>query len=782
MFRNYSRISFRHLWKNRTSTVINVLGLTVGLSCGILIFLLVSYLFSFDRYHKKADRIYWIVTDIHRDNILAVDATPRPLGEAIRRDYPFVESAVRLENLFGRVVSVPGTSRKFEESRNICFTESQFFEVFDVQWLSGDKATALSSPNTVVLSERYAKKYFGCTDVIGRVLRFDNQQDLTVTGVIGNPPSNTKLGYEVMVSYPTIKQPDWGSTPAMCFVALRNGVSGQQLIQALSQIHAKYLSAGLAKLLDFKALPLSELNHNTQYGGAVPRPILYILIAIGVLLVLAACINFINMATAQAINRAKETGIRKAIGSTRTQLIIQFLTETSIVTLFAVILSLIVVQLNLPLLNNALSVLKADMSVLWLFRPAYLGWFIGLIVGVILLAGLYPSFVLTGFSPIAAIQGKIAGAKTRGVSLRKVLVVTQFFITQFFIIAVIVMTAQVRYIQRTDLGFRKEAILTVAIPASTAIKQQTLRQQLSQVPGVEQVSLGLETPASRRNDPNPFTYENRAAGFPANVKIGDMQYAPLFALHILAGRNFISDDTSNTEAIVTAMMVKQLGLASPEDILGKRINIWGRDKTVVGVVADFHSQDLHHAMKPVILLNYPSENRIAAVKLRRGTDISAVERAWTTVYPDQVFHMTFVDDVVAQFYLTERILLGLIQVFSFVAILIGCLGLYGLVLFMAAARNKEIGIRKVFGASVTSISALLMKDFVRLVGIGILIATPLAYMAMTSWLQGFVYRVDISWWMLGLAAFTVVCIAMLTVGWKALKAAGKDPVLVLKTE
>ncbi len=782
MLGNYFRVSFRHLWKNSTSTVINVLGLTVGLSCGILIFLLVSYLFSFDRYHHKADRTYWIVTDIHRENTLSVDATPRPLGAILRQDYPFVESAVRLENLFGQVISIPGTSLKFEESRNICFTETQFFDVFDVQWLRGSRASALSSPNTVVLSERYAQKYFGSTDVIGRVLRFDNQQDLTITGVVGNPPSNTKLGYDVMVSYPVIKQPDWGNTPAMCFVALREGASPRQLTQALAQVHAKYLSPDEARLLDFNALPLSDLNHNTQYGGAVPRPLLYILIAIGVLLVLAACINFINMATAQAISRAKETGIRKAIGSTRTQLILQFLTETSIVTLSAVVISIVVVQLNLPLLNNALSVIRADMSVLWLFRPSSLAWFVGLIIGVILLAGLYPSFVLTRFSPIAVIHGRITAAKTRGVTLRKVLVVSQFFITQFFIIAVIVMTAQVRYIQRTDLGFHKEAILTAAIPVSTAIKQQTLRQQLSQVPGVEQVSLGQETPASRRNDPNPFTYENNAAGFPANVKIGDTQYASLFGLRFLAGRNFISNDTLNAEAIVTTMLVKQLGLASPDDILGKRINIWGQDKTVVGVIADFHSEDLHHAVKPVILLNYPSENRIAAIKIRPGASIAAIEQAWNTVYPEQVFHMTFVDDVIAQFYLVESILLSLIQVFSFVAILIGSLGLYGLVLFMAAARNKEIGIRKVFGASITSLTTLLMRDFVRLVGIGILIATPLAYMTMNKWLQGFAYRVDISWWMPGLAGVLIVGIAMLTVGWESLKAAAKDPVKVLKAD
>ncbi|HJT72667.1 MAG TPA: ABC transporter permease, partial [Chitinophaga sp.] len=713
MFKSYLKISIRNLVRNRTSSTVNILGLTIGLSCGILIFLLVSYLSGFDAYHAKARRTYWVVTDINRNSVLPSDATPRPLAAILRKDYPAVETAVRVENLFGQVISIPGTSSRFEESRNICFTESQFFQVFDVKWLRGNASTALSAPNTVVLSDRYAKKYFGTEDVLGKVLRLDNQANLTVTGVIAEPPSNTRLSYEVMISYNTIASlsntpgilDQWDNTPSMCFVVMRKNAGSPALQEAINTTRQKYLSAEQAKTFDFHPLPLSELGYNMRYGGTVPRPLLYTLAIIGILLVSAACINFVNMATAQALKRSKEVGVRKAVGSTRGQLIGQFLVETGVLTFIALIFSLLLVQLNLPLLNNALSVLRADLSVLNLLRPASLWWFGSLITGVVLLAGLYPALVLARFKPDTALRGRINTQQIGGISLRKVLVVTQFFIAQLFIIAVIVMTAQVRYIQQTDLGFNKTAIFTVNMPPSGISQQQLLREKLMQTPGVEQVTIGLEIPASPRKHPVSFSYDHHTTPepFTANLKIGDMNYIPLFGLHMIAGRNFLNNDSINTEAIVSAMMVKQLGVRNPEEILGKQINIWGMDKTIVGVVADFHSEDLHNAIQPLIIMNYFQENQMAAIRLNPANmqaAVQAIERTWSEIYPDNIFHSAFVDDITRQFYLTERILLVLIQAFSLVAILIGCLGLYGLVTFMAEAKTKEIGVRKVLGATV----------------------------------------------------------------------------------
>ncbi|RRB11912.1 FtsX-like permease family protein [Larkinella knui] len=799
MLGNYLKISLRNLWRNRLSSVISTVGLSVGLASGLTIFLLVNWLFSFDRYHTKADRTYWIVTDIRHDNLVPSDATPRPLGDVLRRDYPFVETAVRLELAFRKIIGTPdgkgGLAKKFEESRNIGFVEPQFFEVFDVKWAKGNPKTALTAPNTVVLSERYARKYFDDADPIGRTLRFDNQTNLTVTGLIKNPPSNTKLPLEVLVSYATLPGltgdshflQQWGGPNTLCFVALREGASAAQLARAFAAIRRKYLAAPEAKRFDFRALPLSDLNHNPQYGGHAPRPILYALIIVGLFLVMAACINFINVATARAIKRSKEVGVRKAIGSTRGQLIGQFLTETTLVVLAAVGLALLLTQLNLPLLNTALAKLNADLSVLDVFRPGSLLWFSGLVLGVILLAGFYPSVVLSQFNPVAALRGRMTTQQVGGVSVRRGLVVGQFFITQLFVIGAIVVTRQVRHMQQADLGFNKESVLTVPVPTTNPGQQQTLREQLAQIPGVEQVALAGDPPASYRRPPVPFTYDRHPEPekFPVTVKTGDKDYVSLFKLKLIAGRNFQTNDSTNNEALVNQAMISQLGLHSPGEILGKRLAVFGSDKTVVGVVSDFQVGKLHGRIPPTALLNRPADFAMAALKLTPATlttTVQAVEDVWNQQFPQSVFRAAFVDDLVNEFYLTERILLGLIQVFSLVAILMGCLGVYGLVAFMAESKTKEIGVRKVLGATSAQLLWLFGREFGKLVLLGFLVAAPLGWWLMNTWLQGYEYRIELSWWIFALAALLTAGITLLTVSYESVKAALTNPVKSLRSE
>ncbi len=801
MLQNYLKIALRNLWRYRRMNAINIVGLAAGLACGIVIFLLVSYLFSFDRYHARADRTYWIVTDLRHENTMPTDATPRPLAEVLRRDYPFIESAVRLENTFGRIISVPngrgGFLKKFEESRTVCFTEPQYFDVFDTEWLSGDPKTALNAPNTVVLSERYARKYFDDGDPMGRVLRFNNQVDLTVTGVIKNPPSNTKLHYEALISYATVPvlmgengsqaMQAWGDVTTMCFVALRPGVPADALAAVFPAISRKYLNAQEAKTLDFHALPLSELNHNPQYGGHAPRPILYALILVGLLLVAGACINFVNVATAHALKRSKEVGVRKAIGSTRLQLIGQFMTETALVTLAAVSLALLLVQLVLPALNQALAVIHADLSVANLFRPGPLTWFVALVLGVIVLAGLYPSLVLARFNPVAALRGRLTTQQVGGVSVRRGLVIGQFFITQLFCIGVIVMMGQVHYLQTIDLGFRKDAILTVGVPTDNPLRQQTLRERLRQVPGVQQVALGVEPPAAYQRTPVPFAFDTHTQPekFPVRIKVGDMDYVPLFDLKLVAGRNFRTNDTTANEALVNETMVKQLGLGAPDQVLGKRLKVWGSDKVIVGVLRDFHLDELKVGILPMALLNMHRENKMAALRISSAdvpATLKAVERAWDGLFPQYVFKAGFVDELLNDFYLTERILLSLAEVFSVIAMLIGCLGLYGLVAFMTEAKQKEIGVRKVLGATPGQLLWLIGREFARLVLIGFVLAAPLGWFLMNGWLQGYVYRINIGWWVFALTIALAVTLTVLTVGYKALKAALMNPAKSLRSE
>lgn len=801
MLRNHLLISLRNLWRNRQVNAINVAGLAVGLASGIVIFLLVSYLFSFDRYHAKADRTYWIVTDIRHDNLIPTDATPRPLGDVLRRDYPFVESAVRLENSFERIVSVPngkgGFAKKFEESRNICFTEPQFFEIFDVEWLRGNPKTALSSLNTVVLSERYARKYFDTDEAIGRVLRLDNQVDLTVSGVIKNPPSNTKLRYDVLISYSTVPallgtggkgaMQNWEAIKTMCFVTLREGVTPQRLTDALLATGRKHLTTQDAKRLDFHALPLADLNHNPQYGGTAPRPILYALIIVGLFLVLAACINFINLTTAYALKRSKEVGVRKTMGSTRMQLIGQFMTETTLSIVAAVCFGIVLAHFCLPILNTALAILGADISIADLANVRSLTWFAGLIMGVILIAGFYPSFVLSGFNPITALRGQLTTKQVGSLSVRRGLVVVQFFITQLFIIGLIVMMSQVRYMHQKDLGFYKEAILTVPVPTNDPVRQQTLRNQLRALPGIEQVALGAEAPASRQRDPVPFSFDTHTEPekFPTRVKIGDMNYVSIFGLKLLAGHNFRSNDTTNNEALVNERMVKQLGFRSPDAILGKQLTIWGQRKVIVGVLNDFHTDELYSAIPPTTLINYHPENNLAALKLNPAdlpTTTKAIETLWNTLFPASVYKAYFLNEMLDQFYLKEHILLGLIQVFSLIAILIGCLGLYGLVSFIAESKTKEIGIRKVMGATLNQVLWLFGREFIRLLIMGFVLAAPIGWLLMRGWLNGYAYHISFGWWVFAVALGATVLITILTVSYQSMKAALTNPATSLRSE
>ncbi len=796
MLRNYLTISLRTLRRDRTASLVSVLGLAVGLASGLLIFLLVGYMFSFDRYHPHQDRTYWVVTDIRHGEVLPTDAAPRPLAEALRRDYPFVQTAVRLETIFGRVVTIPdgkgGIAKKFPEARNLCFTEPQYFDVFGVEWLRGDRKTALAAPNTIVLSQRYAEKYFGDADPMGKTVRFDHQVDLTVTGIVKNPPSNTQLRFDGFVSFATLPGLEggaggmqaWDRLTSMCFVVLREGVPAGRLGGIFPALKRQHYGTGEAPF-EFHALPLSELNH--QRSGTAPRPILYTLIAVGVFLVAAACINFVNVATARALRRSREIGVRKAVGSTRRQLVTQFLFETTLITGAAVVVALALTQACLPLLNNALSMLGADLSVLHLLRPGPLAWFTGLVLAVILGAGLYPALVQAAFRPVEALKGRLGPGQVGGVAVRRGLVGVQFFITQFFLIGVIVLVAQLRYVQRADLGFRQAERLIVPLPTGDPLRQETLRHRLLQVPGVEGLSRCDAPPLSPRNGPHPFAFGTGAEPqkFSTRVRAVDRAYLPLFGLRLLAGRNFQTDDTTRREVLVNEAMTRQLGLASPGAALGERLHVAGRDHEVVGVVADFHSGPFREPIHPLTLVNDVRQCRMTVLKVNAAYlpgAVSAVEKTWNAAFPQEIFHAQFVDEMVTGLYSAERIMLRLAQAFSLVAVLIGCLGLYGLVTFMAAAKTKEIGIRKVLGAGVPQLLWLFGREFGKLIGLGFLPAAVLGGLLMNGWLQGYAYRIALGWWVFALALGLVAVITLLTVSRESLRAALQNPARSLRTE
>lgn len=800
MIDHYFTVAWRHLRQQWHVNLISLLGLAVGLTSGLVIFLVVNYFLSFDRYHPHLDRTYWIVTDIKGKKIRETDAAPRPLAQVLRGELALVENAVRLETFFGRTLSVPngkgGWVKKFAEARNVCFTEPPYFTLFGVEWVRGNPQTALAAPNTIVLSERYVHKFFGSAPAMGRTLRLDNRTDLTVTGIVKDPPSNTQLRYDAFVSYATISLlegptalDDWKGLQAMCFVRLQPGTGPSRLGQSLSIIRRKYLPASEATQFDYQVLPLAELNH--QRSGMAPRPVLYALIGVGVLLVMAGCVNFINLATARALRRAREVGVRKVMGSTRGQLMGQFMLETTLLVMGAMLVALLGTQLSLPFINRTLAsageMLRPTLSILDLAQPRAVGWFLGLLIGVILLSGLYPAFVQARFQPAKALASQSAPRLSGKLTVRQGLIGGQFVLMQLFILSVLVITFQLRHMQKVAWGFQPGSTLAVFLPQHSPAPLSILRQQWKQIPGVEQVAFGSDPPASPYNRPSPFSYHSATEpeAFETRVRAIDEQYVSVFRLSLVAGRNVRATDTTGREVLVNETMVRQLGVSSPAAMVGKPIRVKEAERVIVGVVKDFRSGDLHQPILPITLINDLAHSRVAMLRLSATHSAHthrAIEGVWDRVLPDQVYHAEAVPDLLESFTELERLLAAFVQVFALVAIGLSCLGLYGLVTFLSETKAKEIGVRRVLGARTVQLLWLLGREFGKLLGVGFLVAAPVGTWLLSGWLQQYVYRISVDGWLLAATLLGTVLITVLTVWRQALKAARTNPIVYLKSE
>ncbi|WP_031526978.1 ABC transporter permease [Dyadobacter crusticola] len=799
MLSHYLTLSWRRMWRERQVNLIRIGSLSLGLASGLVIFLVVNYMLSFDRYHPHMERSFWVVTDVKRESVMQTDAAPRPLAEVLRRDYPFVESAVRLETFFGRTINVPnekgGAARKFSEARNVCFTEPQYFDLFGVEWVSGNQKSALSSPNTIVLSERYAEKYFNTKSPLGRTLRLDNRVNLTVTGIIKNPPSNTQLRYDALVSYATIpglESPkamlDWQGLQSMCFVLLRDGTEQQQLAGALDIVRKKHLPAKEAANFAYHVFPLEDLNH--ERSGMAPRPVLYALMAVGLLLVAASCINYINLATAQALQRAREVGVRKVVGSNRFQLLRQFMLETALLTVAAAIFALLLTQMAMPLVNQTLAdqdqTLHPDISILDLVQPGAFLWFGALVAGVMLLSGLYPSWILSGFDPAKALTGQPTRAKG-GFTVRRALITGQFLLTQLFLIIVLVITAQLRHMQAVDWGFRHDNLQVLWLPQQGSVPHQQLRETLLNVPGIEAVTFASDPPVSPYNRPSQFSFHiaTEPEAFETRVRAADERYLSTFGLSLVAGRNFNVSDTTGHEVMVNETLVRQLGVSPVSSVVGKRMRIKDGDRTIVGVVQDFRSGDLHQPILPVTLIHDLQHTAMAVLTLSpkhpAGTEQS-IQAVWDATLPDQLYKSDLLNDLLNSFTRMERLLAGFVQIFALIAVATSCLGLYGLITFMAEKRAKEIGVRRVLGARTEQLLWVFGKEFARLLVVGFLLAAPLGWWLTSGWLQQYAHRIHLSAWLLlatlGLMAFITVA----TVIGHALKAASANPVKFLRAE
>lgn len=821
MLRNQLITALRALRRNWSYASINVLGLTLGLACCLVLFVTVRYELSFDRHNAHADRIYRMLGR----NKTAPDGKPNtgitfPALAALRNDFPELKHQLTLvTRIKSAVVAIPGRvtseTKRFQETDGvIAFAEPEYFTLFDYTWQKGSPQSALANPNTVVLSSRMAHKYFGDANPMGKIIRLENRMNFVVTGVIGDPLATSSLPFEVFLTHASVlaygstsPPDDWKSTygGAQIYLMLPPASGGSQTPAArmerqLVDFVKKYHAPEEVKTLTYILQPLTDIHFATNVTNYAQRSIsiemIWAMVLIGLFILGTACTNFVNLATAQAIRRSREVGIRKVLGSTRGQLVGQFLGETSLLTGIAVVLSWVVAQLSLPFMGELLHIKPGAVNLL---GPITIGFLLTLGVLTTLLAGFYPALILSGYQPILALKGKIQSAGAgRQLALRRGLIVGQFAISQVLISSTIIAYQQMSYFRSADLGYDKDAVVTIPLPENEPGQLANLRAKLTGLAGIQSISFSMTSPSSSANWTTGFRFEqaDKDPGYGVVMRPADTAYVRTYGLKLVAGRLYQPAD-SIRELVINETFMKRLGFQQPEQVIGERIRVAGESvaKPVVGVVKDFNLFSLRDGVEPSILTTQRGNYRTLALKLSTrssGTRPSSpaairqllkqVQTAWTASFPAFVFSYEFLDETLANFYKGEEQFYSLFQLLTSIALFIGCLGLYGVVAFMAETRTKEVGVRKVLGASIAQILGLFSLDFVRLVLLALLLSSPVAWYIMNNWLQQFTYKIAIEWWMFGLAGLLALGVALLTVSFQSVRAALMNPVKSLRSE
>lgn len=800
MLRNYLTIALRSLRKRLGYSLINVAGLGMGLACCVLILLFVRDEFSYDRFHEDADRVYRVTFDAQPPNA-PVDRfamASRPVGRVLRAEYPEIEAVVRMSS-WNPVVRHEG---QYFYDDDFFFAEPAFFDVFSFPLVDGDPETALRAPNTLVLTEAMAEKYFGGVDrARGQSITLNDTLQFTVTGVLADFPSNSHFDTDFLVSYETLRamQPagdnDWLDLGTYTYLRLEEGASAAALAGKIEDLVTRHWGETLRQInfgVTLGLQPLPEIYMHSdrlaEIGPTGDLGYVYVFSAIAFFVLLLACINFMNLSTARSMERAKEVGVRKAVGAERGMLIRQFLSESVVLCGLALAIALVLIAAALPFFNELAG---KDMTFATLMQPGYLAGLVGLTVAVGLLAGSYPAFVLSGFSTASVLRGTFA-TSSRGGVLRKALVAFQFAVSVALIACTLVVAHQLRYMNGQDLGFDREQVLVVdaqGLPDRMMTQQyETAKAEFARLPAVQQASATNVVPG-RGSWVLIYTAEGLADedSRRAQVVAADDDYTRTYGLELVAGRALSDAYATDVQeaALINEMAVDNIGWTSPEEAIGKTITVGSTTREVVGVIADYHHNSLKQAIEPMLLMSVPQSYNYFS--LRVSTDdlpatLQAVEATWQRLFPGHTFDSFFLDEDFATQYEAERRLTKLFATFSGLAILIACLGLLGLAAFTAQQRTKEIGVRKALGASIAQIVALLSKEFTALVLVGFVVATPVAYLAMNRWLDGFAYRAGLPWWIFGLSGGLTLAVAWLTVSYQSIKAARLDPTKALRTD
>ena len=810
MFKNNIKIAWRNLKKQPFFTFLNTFGLAIGMAGGILISLFIYDELSYDKMFADADRIYRIDSDIKFGGAEMRSAeAAAPMAATMQRDFAQIESTVRFRDRGTLLLRKTGTETNAKELQ-VSFVDSTFFDFFGIKLLVGDKKSALTQPNTLVLTKTAAEKHFGVQNALGQSLLLNNTDTYTVTGVIDDLPRNSFLRdhsvFMAMTGFPDSRDENWGSNNYYTFVKLIPSANVDDFQEPLASMLEKYLFpwaqqyfpgmtmesfVASGNYVNYHTMPLTDIHLYSQRDSEMSANSsiqnVYILSFIALFLIVLASVNFMNLSTAYSLKRAKEVGVRKTLGSKKIDLIRQFLIESGLISFISLLAALIIIVVALPFFND----LSGKSIELPYGNPVF--WLI-LLVGTLvlgLLSGSYPAFFLSRFMPVKTLKGGSQG-DVGGGNIRNGLVVFQFAISVFLIVGTIVIYQQLRFIQNKDLGFTKDQVVLIEDAFATGDQVQTLKDEVLKLSNVGNATLSyfFPTPSSRSN--SSFMKEgsmNQESAIQMQTWYVDEDYIPTMNMELIAGRNFNSDfPTDSTAVIVNEATLKVLGVG-PQEALGMRVTQdmeleQPQFNTIIGVVKNFHYESLRENISSLGLF-YGGNNGMLAIQLNAGDfsgTLAGIEGVWEKLAPGQPFNYRFMDDSFNTTYEAEQRLGKIFVVFTVLSILIACLGLFGLAAFNAQKRTKEIGVRKVLGATVGQITFRLTMDFLKMVGIAILISLPIGWYAMNKWLEDFSYRIEIGWWVFVLATLLAVGVAVLTVGYQSIKAAVVNPVKSLRTE
>jgi len=784
MIRNYLKIAWRSLLKNRLFSAINIVGLALGMSCSLLIWLWVKDELSYDRFLPELDRLYAVRINYGEDGKIETGTlTNGLLAGVLKKDVPEVQHAVKVQ--FPQELLIKVGDKAVKESGFYATTD--FFKLFNFPTVRGNADAALADRNKIILTQRTAEKFFGTADVLGKRLRFNNETYYTVGAVLENLPTTSSLQFDWIINYEVQEQDwkkTWGNSFCTTYVKLTPQADQAKAEANMRSIYKRYT--------DWKAVihpvlqPMQDVHLYTQYengqatGGRIEYVRIFSLVAIFILLI--ACVNFMNLATARSAMRAKEVGVRKVVGAHRSSLVGQFLSEAILTSLLAVGIALLLTNLVLPVFNTVFEkqlVLDLTQPVLWLSIAALV-----LVTGFV--AGSYPALFLSSLQPIRILKGTLRFG-SGATSFRRALVVFQFVLSTFLIIGMLVVGRQMRYIQTKNLGLDRENILYTAIEGelNEAKRLETFRQELMRLPSVASATTSMSLPQNIHSSSGDLTWPGKPDRLDASASAMTIGYdfIKTMGIPLVDGRDFDRNrPADSTSYLINEAAARLMGMNDP---VGREVTFWNGKGPIIGVMKDFHLQSLHEAIKPLILVLNPANTSFLMIRTKGSqtqqaiADIEGLTKQFNPNYP---FEYHFADEEYEKMYRSEQQVNTLVNYFGLLAIVISCLGLFGLAAFTAEQRTKEIGVRKVLGASVASLVALLSADFLKLVLVALLLATPLAYWALGKWLGSFEYRPELSWWIFALAAALAIFVALLTISFQSIKAALMNPVKSLRTE